>query len=245
MDGLNGFAGTLIFVSHDRWFVERLANRIVEITPDGVRDYRGTYEEYVRHCGDDHLDVERVVAGGRSGAGGERPGRGGAPETGGRGDGGRGPRRGRRGPNAWRRRRREARADEVAGRIEAAEGRVAEIDAVFAGASFYRDAGREEVAAPRGRAAVSWRPRSSGSWRCGRGWPPLQRLDPPGREHLGHLLGVAAAEEVAAPGHRLDVDARAEQAEGQRRAPEDLAGEPDAPEAADGDLGDVLGPQDA
>ena len=62
--GLKGFAGTLIFVSHDRWFVERLANRIVEITPEGVRDYRGTYGEYVRYCGDDHLDVEKVVGGG-------------------------------------------------------------------------------------------------------------------------------------------------------------------------------------
>ena len=131
--GLQGFAGTLVFVSHDRWFVERLANRIVEITPEGVRDYRGTYEEYVRHCGDDHLDVERVVAAGRGGGEGSR---------------GKGRRRRRRpGRNAWRRRQLEVRADEVAGRIEAAEGRVGEIDAVFADASFYRGAGREEVAA--------------------------------------------------------------------------------------------------
>ena len=86
--GLRGFAGTLIFVSHDRWFVERLANRIVEITAEGVRDYRGTYEEYVKYCGDDHLDVEAVVAGGRGGDGdrgaSERRG-GGVRETGGRG----------------------------------------------------------------------------------------------------------------------------------------------------------------
>ena len=40
-----------------------------------------------------------------------------------------------------------ARADEVAGRIEAAEGRVGEIDAVFARAAFYEEAGRDEVAA--------------------------------------------------------------------------------------------------
>ncbi|MYB04834.1 MAG: ABC-F family ATP-binding cassette domain-containing protein, partial [Gemmatimonadetes bacterium] len=59
--GLRGYPGTLIFVSHDRWFVGRLANRIVEITPDGMRDYRGTYEEYVAYCGDDHLDVEVVA----------------------------------------------------------------------------------------------------------------------------------------------------------------------------------------
>ena len=35
----------------------------------------------------------------------------------------------------------------MAGRIEAAEGRVGEIDAVFARASFYEDAGRDEVLA--------------------------------------------------------------------------------------------------
>ena len=149
--GLKGFAGTLIFVSHDRWFVERLANRIVEITAEGVRDYRGTYEEYVRYCGDDHLDVEAVVAGGRGGGGrGGDGGRGGSErrdggerETGGRG----GPRTRRGGRGSWRRRQLEARADEVAGRIEVAEGRVGEIDAAFARASFYEDASRDEVLA--------------------------------------------------------------------------------------------------
>ena len=136
--GLKGFAGTLVFVSHDRWFVERLANRIVEITAEGVRDYRGTYEEYVRFCGDDHLDVERVVKGGGGDVG---------EGNGARERGRRGPRRRGSGRNAWQRRQMEERADEVAGRIEAAEGRVGEIDAVFARAAFYEEAGRDEVAA--------------------------------------------------------------------------------------------------
>ena len=133
--GLKGFGGTLVFVSHDRWFVERLANRIVEITAEGVRDYRGTYEEYVRYCGDDHLDVERVV------------GKGGV--DGGRGDGrGQGwPRTRRAARGSWQRRQMEIRADEVAARIEAAEGRVGEIDAEFARAAFFVDAGRDEVSA--------------------------------------------------------------------------------------------------
>ncbi len=61
VDGLGAYEGTLVFVSHDRWFVSRLANRIVEITPEGVREYRGSYDEYVHFCGDDHLDVDRVV----------------------------------------------------------------------------------------------------------------------------------------------------------------------------------------
>jgi ATPase subunit of ABC transporter with duplicated ATPase domains len=59
--GLQSYEGTLILVSHDRWFVGQLATRIVEIRPDGIRDYRGSYEEYVHACGDDHLDADTVV----------------------------------------------------------------------------------------------------------------------------------------------------------------------------------------
>jgi len=60
--GLQDYEGTLIFVSHNRWFVEQLATRILEIRPDGLEDYRGTYREYLAHCGDDHLDVEVATA---------------------------------------------------------------------------------------------------------------------------------------------------------------------------------------
>ncbi len=59
--GLEAYDGTLIFVSHNRWFVERLATRILELTPDGAKDFMGTYREYLQHCGDDHLDVDTVV----------------------------------------------------------------------------------------------------------------------------------------------------------------------------------------
>jgi ATPase subunit of ABC transporter with duplicated ATPase domains len=48
-------------VSHDRWFVNQLATRVVEISRTGIRDYHGTYEEYVHDCGDDHLDTDNVV----------------------------------------------------------------------------------------------------------------------------------------------------------------------------------------
>ncbi len=58
---LQNYDGTLILVSHDRWFVGQLATRIVEISPGGIRDYLGTYEEYVHACGDDHLDADTVV----------------------------------------------------------------------------------------------------------------------------------------------------------------------------------------
>ena len=61
-DGLGRYDGTVVFVSHNRWFVDELATRILEIRPDGLQDYRGSYREYLAHCGDDHLDAEAVVA---------------------------------------------------------------------------------------------------------------------------------------------------------------------------------------
>ena len=45
---LENYEGTLIFVSHDREFVSSLATRIIEMTPQGMVTYNGTYEEYLR-----------------------------------------------------------------------------------------------------------------------------------------------------------------------------------------------------
>lgn len=61
IEGLKAFEGTLILVSHDRWFVSQLADRIVEISPQGINDFRGSYDEYVERCADDHLDAEKVI----------------------------------------------------------------------------------------------------------------------------------------------------------------------------------------
>ncbi len=61
VEGLRDFEGTLLLVSHDRWFVSQLATRVVEVKPDDIVDYLGTYEEYVHFCGDDHLDADRVI----------------------------------------------------------------------------------------------------------------------------------------------------------------------------------------
>jgi len=44
---LENFEGTLIFVSHDREFVSSLATRIIEMTPTGVVDFNGSYEDYL------------------------------------------------------------------------------------------------------------------------------------------------------------------------------------------------------
>ncbi len=60
-EALGRYDGTLIFVSHDRWLVSRLATRILEIRPDGMQDFAGSYDEYLERCGDDHLDVDAVA----------------------------------------------------------------------------------------------------------------------------------------------------------------------------------------
>ena len=46
-NGLMQFDGTILFASHDHQFVQTIANRIIEITPDGLNDYRMTYDEYL------------------------------------------------------------------------------------------------------------------------------------------------------------------------------------------------------
>lgn len=61
VQSLRSYEGTLLVVSHDRWFVSRLATRVVEIKPGEVTDYPGTYDEYVEASGDDHLDADTVI----------------------------------------------------------------------------------------------------------------------------------------------------------------------------------------
>ena len=58
---LQQYDGTLLFVSHDRWFVSQIATRVLELRPEGHNDFPGTYEEYLAACGDDHLDSDAVA----------------------------------------------------------------------------------------------------------------------------------------------------------------------------------------
>jgi len=48
---LEKYAGTLIFVSHDREFVSSLATRVLEVKDGKIIDFRGTYEEYLTSQG--------------------------------------------------------------------------------------------------------------------------------------------------------------------------------------------------
>ena len=136
VEGLESFDGTLVFVSHDRWFVQRLANRIFEITPQGIRDFRGTYEEYLDRLGDDHLDAGAVLLRVKRERQKQEPsarstGRERAPAT---------------DKEAQRQHKRlAAERDEVTTRLEKAEARIHEINEMFCNPGFFDSTSRAEV----------------------------------------------------------------------------------------------------
>jgi ATP-binding cassette subfamily F protein 3 len=64
LDALVDYGGTLIFVSHDRYFVERLATKIVEIGHGQAVVFPGTYTEFLWHK--DHPGAPSAATGGGS-----------------------------------------------------------------------------------------------------------------------------------------------------------------------------------
>ena len=48
-DALNHYTGTVLYVSHDRYFINQVATRILELTPSGVHSYLGNYDFYLEH----------------------------------------------------------------------------------------------------------------------------------------------------------------------------------------------------
>ncbi len=71
---LQQYDGTMLFVSHDQDFVNQLANRIIELTPDGIHSYVGNYEAFVaqKHGAhalglSSHGETEGVVVDGKGG----------------------------------------------------------------------------------------------------------------------------------------------------------------------------------
>jgi ATP-binding cassette subfamily F protein 3 len=48
LDALAAFTGTVVFVSHDRYFIDRLATRVLEVEGGKVTSHEGNYEDYLR-----------------------------------------------------------------------------------------------------------------------------------------------------------------------------------------------------
>ncbi|MFC5464020.1 ABC-F family ATP-binding cassette domain-containing protein [Lederbergia graminis] len=47
-NALVDYPGTILFVSHDRYFINRIATKVIELTPDGAVEYLGDYDYYVQ-----------------------------------------------------------------------------------------------------------------------------------------------------------------------------------------------------
>ena len=145
LDALADFDGTLIFVSHDRYFVDRLATTVIEVGHGAAVRYPGTYEEF-RWSRTHREQTAPAAAGPRPPA--ARPGT----------AAGRAPAGKRAAPAASRQHRedrrqrgqaerrlkraqaaREKRIGELERRIAEREGKIKEIEATMASPGFYDD----------------------------------------------------------------------------------------------------------
>jgi ATP-binding cassette subfamily F protein 3 len=57
LEAIAAFSGTVVFVSHDRYFIDRLATRVLEVEGGKVISYGGNYEDYLRR-----KEVQAVTA---------------------------------------------------------------------------------------------------------------------------------------------------------------------------------------
>ncbi|MCC6663612.1 MAG: ABC-F family ATP-binding cassette domain-containing protein [Polyangiaceae bacterium] len=128
VEALEEYKGTLIFVSHDRWFVDKLATRVIEIRPDGLNDFAGTFREYLERQGDDHLDAEQVALAARA-----RKSE--APK----------PAAAASAPRTNRQRSLPKKRDEVLERIAQVETRLAEINTAYCAPGFFERTPKGEV----------------------------------------------------------------------------------------------------
>jgi ATP-binding cassette, subfamily F, member 3 len=126
LSALNDFGGTVVFVSHDHHFLERLATRVVEVGGGSIRVFPGDYESYlwkkeqeaVARAADAEASIEATAAS-RSG---ESPSAGSASREKARED-----------------RKRQRRLGEVETKVAELEQRRAKLEALMAGDGFYRD----------------------------------------------------------------------------------------------------------
>jgi len=176
LEALEDFGGTLIFVSHDRYFVEKLATKIVEIGHGEAEVFPGTYSEFL-WSKEQRLRPER-------GTGGERAQ--GAPPS--ERSPGVGPRRAlkkddaseqheaRKRDQAEQRKRdqalkkRRARIEDLEGRIAEREQAIRDVEAAMAAPGFYDDRAKSQPVIDRHHALM---------WEVGdlmHQWEELQRL---------------------------------------------------------------------
>ena len=151
------FAGTMVFISHDRYFINRLATKVVEVRDGRLLTHLGGYDDY-------RADLDRLGASPKAPAAEPRPTPSGPATRGGDAGtaaadvdrAGRRPRRSRVDPAVRELRRR---LDSLEGEIHALEARLAELGTALADPGLYADAERARTVALERREAeehVAW-----------------------------------------------------------------------------------------
>jgi ATP-binding cassette, subfamily F, member 3 len=144
-DALADFPGTIVFISHDRYFINRIATRVLEVASGALTSYAGNYDDYVEAT---TRSVETPPAPRRE----ETP----APaDARGASGGGRG-RRERPGPGLKTLRRR---LEEIERQIHALEERLREFAETLSDPELYKDGDRVRTVATERKSAeeqVAW-----------------------------------------------------------------------------------------
>lgn len=62
-DAINDYEGTVFYVSHDRYFINQTATRILDLSPEGIVNYKGNYTYYLeqKEAGNIAADSESVT----------------------------------------------------------------------------------------------------------------------------------------------------------------------------------------
>jgi ATP-binding cassette subfamily F protein 3 len=129
-DALAGFPGTIVFISHDRYFINRVATRVVEVSAGRLTSYPGDYDDYLAARA--RAQAETRPGAPPEGGAAARP-RGKTPE-----------RRSRAGATA---RELGKRVEELERRIEALEARLRELGEALSDPALYADGERARAAA--------------------------------------------------------------------------------------------------
>ncbi len=144
LDALQHYAGALVFVSHDRYFVDALASRVVEVGGGKLVSHPGNYEDFLRfkeRQGDLSHSRERVEQHQHQGAPAVAADRGERQQS-----------HDERKEAKRLERRRQKELEEVQERIEAGEAELADLEARMASPEIFSDAQASREAAERHRA---------------------------------------------------------------------------------------------
>lgn len=59
---ISGYTGTVLFISHDRYFINKVATKVIELSPDGVKQYLGNYDYYLEKKKSQQSQLEEMAS---------------------------------------------------------------------------------------------------------------------------------------------------------------------------------------